>query len=163
MTHLAGRPLPKTAKALLMLLVLAGASLWGQSQEEARRQVRQILTRPVTELPLEEKALKKGTWEALAYLAIDSSQHPADTLLREAVGDQYQFGKDTLQVRLVERDGAGYQQFAVPYKRQERTLILPPSQRYQKAQRWQIRYLKAPYLALDMDGLRVFFRRRSPN
>lgn len=161
--HLAGRPLQKAAQALLLLLVLAGTPLCGQSQEEARQQVRRILTRPVAELPLEEKALEKGIWEALAYLAIDSSQHPADTVLREAVGDQYQFGKDTLQVRLVERDDNGYQHFAVPYRREGRHLILPPSPRFQAAQKWEIRYLKAPYLALDMDGLRVFFRRRSPN
>lgn len=160
---MAGRPLKNGARGLLLLLVLGGATLQGQSQEEARQQVRNILTRPVAELPLEKEALEKGIWEALAYLAIDSSQTPPDTLLREAVGDQYQFGEDTLQVRLVERDAAGYQHFAVPYQRQGRSIILPPSQRYQQAQRWHIRYLKAPYLALDMDGLRVFFRRRSPN
>lgn len=160
-SHLAGRP--KKYGALCLLWLLCAVAGYGQSQAEARQQVRAILMRPVAELPLEAEALQEGTWEALAYLEIDSSQSTPDTVLREAVGDQYRFGKDTLHVRLVNRENNGYQYFVVPYRQEGRALILPPSQRFQKPQRWQIRYLKAPYLALEMGSLRVFFRQRSPN
>lgn len=142
---------------LILLLGLPGIAQDPPSQSQAQKKVLAILSGEESRVPQEAAALLSQTgWEALAYLEMPVPQGQ-DTALQQAVGDRYYFGEDSLQVSLKQRQGAKAESFAVPYRVSNARVVVAEESGGQESSLWKILYLDSHYLALDMDGLRVFF------
>lgn len=140
--------------------LLLGTPLAAQespSQSQAQKKVLAILVGQESRVPQDAAAqLRRTGWEALAYLEAPVPEGQ-DTTLQQAVGDRYYFGKDSLQVNLKQRRRAKAEEFEVPYRVSNSRIVIAEESGGQESSLWKILYLDAHYLALDMDGLRIFF------
>ncbi|MDZ7848190.1 MAG: hypothetical protein U5L96_16365 [Owenweeksia sp.] len=85
--------------------------------------------------------------------------------LREAVPDYYHFEEGLLTLKLINPEN--YNEYGAtvqaPYRlvNEKRIVLLDPNTGEQK-DKWDVIYLDANYLALDMGDLRVFFTHTTP-
>lgn len=110
-----------------------------------------------------DSLIQLGAWEALSYLEEGESLTKDD--LQEAVPDYYQFFKTNVLVKLINPKNTNeYGVEARPLYRltaSGQIELLKPNV-LKPVQTWQIIYLDAHYMALEMGGLRVFFTHSPP-
>lgn len=99
--------------------------------------------------------LEAHSWESLAYW--DSGAKADRSQLSEAVPDVYRFRDGAFYLTLFAKEERDKRRISGGYQLKGDRLFF-----YSKSNRilldsWTIHYLNADYLAVDMDGLRVFF------
>lgn len=96
--------------------------------------------------------LMKKPWEAIAY--IDSAA--ANSVLKEAVPDEYTFDKDKLTIVLSSsQEGSSRNEQDLNYCLESNSIVIYKDSKALNLV-WQIIYLDSDYLVLDIDGLRLF-------
>jgi len=98
--------------------------------------------------------LVAGAWEALAYLEDTSSEN-----LYQAVPDYYSFKNDQLLLKLINPQNKNEYgvEIEVRYELVNNTLLLFDKETGEVKSSWKLLYLDNNYLAMEMDGLFVFF------
>ncbi len=150
-----------TVVVLISLCHQAGAQI---TAEEAIQKVFDILTLEEPQLQGDlQKNLTSGAWESLSYLnETNESYEPGD--LQEAVPDYYHFMAEKVIIRLINQ--SNYNEYGmeleISYRLHKGHIELLDGKTKALKDRWEIMYLDANYLALDMGDLRVFFT-HTPN
>lgn len=146
------------------LFILLSFAAFGQelSGDQAITKVYNILSgaeKAVPEADLCDSLLRLGAWEALAYLDVEQTFNPQEEDLHEAVPDYYRFSVEGLLFKLI--DPNDYNQYGhqgkLKYKWEGAEILILSVDGKTIKDRWQLLYLDANYLALQMGGLRVFF------
>ncbi len=102
-----------------------------------------------------ETLLTAHSWESLAYW--DSGTPSNRENLYEAVPDVYRFQEGMFDLILYQQDAPSGQKIKGHYRLDGNQLMLLDQNGFEVLDRWRIHYLDKHYLAVDMDGLRVFF------
>lgn len=153
---------------LLIILALFGSAFsWAQegpSGPEAVAKVLRVLKGEEQSAQVRLKFLKRGAWEALAYLATDSVAQADEGDLAQAVPDYYRFREEQVLLKLIDQENSNRYglELNLPYQVEVDQIIVYDDQGKKEKARWQILYLDDNYLALNMDGLRLFFSRTAP-
>ncbi len=126
--------------------------------DSAIAQVFNVLTGKETAIPDSiPKYLERGAWEALAYL---EKENATQQDLQQAVPDYYSFKNGKLLLKLINPENLNEYgtEVNVPYliDNQDNVVLKDPKTDAEKA-RWQVMYLDANYLAMEVAGLRIFF------
>lgn len=146
------------------LFIVLSFAAFGQelSGDQAIKKVYHILSGEEKSIPKAAAAdslLRQGAWEALAYLDMEQTFNPQEEDLQEAVPDYYRFSAEGLLFKLI--DPNDYNQYGhqgkLQYKWEGAEILILSGDGKTIKDRWQLLYLDANYLALQMGGLRVFF------
>lgn len=141
---------------LSFLLAISSCILSAQEAQEEPAQV--VLNLLSGKVPLNrdsiETCLKAHSWESLAYW--DSGLELSKSNLFEAVPDVYRFDDTGFQLLLFSEDPANRQPIKGGYVIKEDQLEFVKKRTNEVIDTWTILYVDRNYLAVDMDGLRVF-------
>ena len=99
--------------------------------------------------------LEAHSWESLAYW--DSGVKADRSQLFEAVPDVYRFVDGAFDLLLFAKEERDKRRVSGVYQLKGDRLLLYGASDRTLLDSWRIHYLSADYLAVDMDGLRVFF------
>lgn len=152
---------------LILFFLVSSAALCAQKAptgEEAIAKVLAVLKGEEQSAVIEPKYLRRGAWEALAYLATDSIKQAKAEDLAQAVPDYYRFRDDRVLLKLIDQENSNRYglEMDLPYRIEQDAIIVMDKKGQAEKARWQILYLDDNYLALNMDGLRLFFSRTAP-
>ena len=141
-------------------IFLASALLFpvfGQAQKEDPAEV--VLKLLSTASPFARDSmtihLEAHSWESLADW--DSGTEAERAQLFEAVPDVYRFKNGTFDLLLFAQEEGERRRISGVYQLTEDRLLFYDKSNRTLLDSWTIRFLDAHYLAVDMDGLRVFF------
>lgn len=135
--------------------------------QQAIEKVFRVLSKQEVNIPNTNKIdslLMLGAWESLAYIDMTQSFQINEESLQEAVPDYYQFKANKLYFQLINpqnHNEYGYQG-QLHYVVEGEQISLRDLKTKEEKDRWQIIYLDANYLALEMDQLRVFLSHTRP-
>lgn len=126
------------------------------TSEEPAKLVLELLAADSTQWPENAKALlSEQSWESLAYW--DPGTPRKIEQLFEAVPDVYRFEQDAFRVRFFQAP-KGRELIQGKYRLEDETwIVFTDGSGGRELDRWKLLYLDRNYLAVDMDGLRVFF------
>jgi hypothetical protein len=151
-------------------MLLPSIGLNAQSEEGLRRTdaLKLVFNTLMLESPQingsTDSLLQLGAWEALSYLENKDNATMDD--LQEAVPDYYHFFESTVLIKLINPQNSNEysMEVQVNYKSTSSThqINLYKSGSDTPSRTWQIIYLDTNYMALEMDGLRVFFTHAPP-
>lgn len=136
---------------------LMATQLYGQeSVEDPARMVLGLLNDSTTSIIKDAEALLTAhSWESLAYW--DSGSPSERENLFEAVPDVYHFEGGKFDLILYQQDAPSGKKIKGHYRLDGNQLMLLDQNGFEVLDRWRIHYLDQHYLAVDMEGLRVFF------
>jgi hypothetical protein len=143
-------------QSLFLMLALCTAPLFAQDQEEepALLVLRILSDTTWQNNPQTKDHLSTHSWESLAYW--DSDMPSDKENLFEAVPDVYRFDEGTFRLRLFKEDQTSNQTITGKYRLNNENLIFLNETGNKELDKWKIIYLDKNYLAVDMQGLRVF-------
>jgi hypothetical protein len=147
----------KTIRTAILLCLLCHISFAQATAEEALQKVYTTLSLQTPQIHGDTATLlQRGAWEALSYLEPASAQSVDD--LQEAVPDYYHFYSSEVRIKLINPENSNEygMDIQISYRiSADAKIQLLKDGRIQ--QQWQLLYLDANYMALEMGDLRVFF------
>ena len=139
---------------LASVLLLPGLG-YSQNEDPAEVVLKLLSTDPPFARDSISAHLQGHSWESLAYW--DSGAKADRSQLSEAVPDVYRFRDGAFDLLLFAKEERDKRRISGVYQLEGNRLLFYSASDRTLLDSWTIHYLNADYLAVDMEGLRVFF------